>query len=816
MTDRLAAILQSTTLNGIDFVEVTSSAQTSLAVHFLNTVPLAGTLAATSPVRITGGESIPSVPVSVGAFGTDDDGRPVLELGTPFPGDFSFYTLSIDSTALDIYYSSVQFSFKARCPSDLDCAPPCTCCPAQPAPGPPIDYLSRDFESFKLALLNYSAVAYPNWVERSEADLGMMLLELIASVGDDLSYLQDRIAAEATLATATERRSIVRHARLVDYEPRSATSARAVVQLDVTPGTTSVPRGGLLFAAVPDGGRMFYELGDGMVDPNTGEVMTGALPVDSRHNRRDGAGADQLTPYIWDDSRRCLPAGAKTMWLSGHGHGLAAGDPQTGTVGTALLIDTDASSPIAPPIREVVHLTGVLETSDKLLGADVTRIEWSAAEALFWDHDLTRTRLAGNLLAVTEGRRFVESFEIEPPTGEGLMPTAAVVRAGPQRCCETAPIYQHMLTQGRLAWLAPVAGADGPVIAGDSDAPLPEIAVKQLPAEPGDPEPRWRWRRRLLDASPYENAFTVDPVAYIDLRNPGDPLSSQLWEYDGDGADSIRFGDEEFGNRPAEQSRYEVTYRVTNGAAGCLAADTITGIDPSLATLVSTSTNPFAATGGADQETIHEIRKNAPNAFRTIKLRAVRPEDYDYAARQLPWVLDAGTVFRWTGSWLTVFTTAQARGTESTPVAEQVGLIELLNRRRLAGYEVYTPAPAYVSIDLIVTVCAKPTALRGEVEGALLIELGTGRRRDGTPAFFAPDQFRFGQPLERSELEIAAQNAVGVDGVTAVTYRRRGLTEDFEPMPETVVVGDDEIIRCDNDPSEPEHGSLRIVVKGGR
>jgi hypothetical protein len=653
-------------------------------------------------------------------------------------------------------------------------------------------------------------------VERSEADLGMMLLELIASVGDDLSYLQDRIAAEATLATATERRSIVRHARLVDYEPRPATSARALVQLDVKPGTTTVPRGGLLFAALPDGGRMFYELGEGMIDQATGAVLTDALPVDPRHNRRDGAGSDQLVPYIWDDSKRCLPAGATTMWIAGHGHGLIAGDSQTGVIGTALLIDTVAISPIDPPTREVVHLTGVLETRDKLLGADVTRIEWSAAEQLTSDHDLTRTRLAGNLLPATEGRRFVEGFEIEPPTGEGLMPTAAVVRAGPQRCCETAPIYQHTLTQGRLAWLAPATGVDGPVIAGDSDAPLPEIAVKQLPAEPGDPEPLWRWRRRLLDAAPYENAFTVDPVAFTDLRNPGDPLSQQLWEYDGDGSDSIRFGDELFGNRPAPQSRYEVTYRISHGAAGDLAADTITGIDPTMKTLVSTSTNPFPAAGGADQESAHEIRKNAPHAFRAIKLRAVRPEDYDYAARQLPWVLDAGTVFRWTGSWLTVFTTAQARGTESTPVLEEVDLIDLLNRRRLAGYEVYAPAPKYVSIDLIVTVCAKATALRGEVEAALLVELGRGRRRDGAPAFFSPDQFRFGQPLERSELEIAAQAAVGVDGVTCIQYRRRGVIEDFEPMPETVVVGDDEIVRCDNDPSEPERGSLRIVVKGGR
>ncbi len=48
----------------------------------------------------------------------------------------------------------------------------------------------------------------------------MMLAELLSAVGDDLSYTQDRIAAESTLATATQRVSAVRHARLVDYDVR--------------------------------------------------------------------------------------------------------------------------------------------------------------------------------------------------------------------------------------------------------------------------------------------------------------------------------------------------------------------------------------------------------------------------------------------------------------------------------------------------------------------------------------------------------------------------------------------------------------------
>jgi hypothetical protein len=104
MPDRLADLIASKTLNGIDFVEITSADQTSLRVHFLNAVTVQGTLAATNPVAITGGESLPAVPVLPVAatdWAVDDEGRPTLSLHTPFCGDFSFYTLRIDSGVLD-------------------------------------------------------------------------------------------------------------------------------------------------------------------------------------------------------------------------------------------------------------------------------------------------------------------------------------------------------------------------------------------------------------------------------------------------------------------------------------------------------------------------------------------------------------------------------------------------------------------------------------------------------------------------------------------------------------------------------------------
>jgi len=323
----------------------------------------------------------------------------------------------------------------------------------------------------------------------------------------------------------------------------------------------------------------------------------------------------------------------------------------------------------------------------------------------------------------------------------------------------------------------------------------------------------------LLDAPPYEDAFTVDPVAFIDLRDAGNPLAPQLWEYDGDGGDSVRFGDDVFGQRPAPSTVFSVTYRTTSGSRGNVGADSITGFDPSLGGIIYSVTNPFPAVGGADEEPAELVRRRAPYAFRAVQYRAVRAEDYEAAAKTLPSVQAAGTAFRWTGSWLTVFTTAEpAAGGQGGDLAtaDDIDLIELLDRYRLAGYESYVLDPDYVGLDVVVTVCAESWAFRSEVITAVAVELGTGLNAAGRPAFFAPVRWTFGTPLQRSALEAAVQAATGVDGVVSVAYRRRGVTPGFVTMPWTVTIGADEVIRVWDDSDHPDRGSLQVVVEGGK
>jgi hypothetical protein len=208
--------------------------------------------------------------------------------------------------------------------------------------------------------------------------------------------------------------------------------------------------------------------------------------------------------------------------------------------------------------------------------------------------------------------------------------------------------------------------------------------------------------------------------------------------------------------------------------------------------------------------------RRAPQAFRAHQFRAVRPEDYEAAAESLGWVQKAGTSFRWTGSWLTVFTAVDPRGAEQIGTDQEVELVELLNRRRLAGYESYAQPPQYLSLDLRIEVCALPGWLDGDVEAGVLAALGSPDRDPNASGFFFADRFTFGSPLYRSRLEAAIQEVPGVLGLRSITYRQRGSFSGFVDLVEVLTPSPHQILRVDNDPSRPERGTIRVTVEGGR
>ena len=176
-------------------------------------------------------------------------------------GDYSTYTLRIVADTeppvhhpdFDPILHETRFSFKVECPSEFDCRPREECVTAE-EPGPRIDYLAKDYASFRRLMLDRLAQTVPEWRERNPADVGVALVEAIAYAADRVSYQQDAAATEAYLATARLRPSVRRHARLVDYRLGEGRAARAWLCLEAEAAAegTVVPAGTRVLPAALD------------------------------------------------------------------------------------------------------------------------------------------------------------------------------------------------------------------------------------------------------------------------------------------------------------------------------------------------------------------------------------------------------------------------------------------------------------------------------------------------------------------------------------------------------------------------------------
>src|SRR3546814_9794577 len=84
-------------------------------------------------------------------------------------GDFSTYLLSVLHADMDPQLAAAPFGFKASCPTDFDCRTEIECPPGAPAE-PLLDYLAKDYQSFRRLLLDLIPQRNPRWLERNPAE----------------------------------------------------------------------------------------------------------------------------------------------------------------------------------------------------------------------------------------------------------------------------------------------------------------------------------------------------------------------------------------------------------------------------------------------------------------------------------------------------------------------------------------------------------------------------------------------------------------------------------------------------------------------
>lgn len=837
--DRKNALLGQDAITGIDFVAVHGN-QVVLDV-FLFHDPSGMTPAlplGAADVTITGEEE-PEVTVTSAALVPGVDGREVLRVVVSQPGGFGRYRLQLAGARIDPFFREIEVDFKAACPRNTDCAPAPHECPPPEPDDVRIDPAARDFWSLRRALLELASLRHPKWQDRLEADVGVMMVELLAAMGDELSYYQDRVGREAQFGSAVQRRSVRRHVRLVDYELHDGLGAAGWVAMEVSsPGWEQVPAGTPVWA-VGDGTAIGFELGD---------LRTALDHVAKNSGYGVHPDRNKLDAHVWDGDLpdphavhrpipgSCLPIGSTSLHVKGHVAALFTPGDRVFVVTEPPITERDV-----PERRLLVTLVSATDEIDPLGAAlgtstDITRLVWR--EPTPFELNLEWTHVYGNAAPVTAGITRTTNFSIGPNTQ--LLPQAiervganqsiAFLHSlpargpGPTSVVPTDAIWPY-LEDLALVRLGP-----------EPRASVPEVVLHEVVSPSGLIGQPWDYRPTLIgtnSSEPQDLHFTLDDGTWdraIGFQRVGGEVVHRDY-LTGVGA-TVRFGDGEFGRMPArgnaaagQEIWYRATYRLGNGARGNLPAGSLRFADPAGGTswasyapslgFIVAMTNPLATAGGVEPETIAQAKRDAPDEYKAITYRAVTPGDFDEAAMRLPWVQQAGTRFRWTGSWSTAFTTADPRQDDELPSDQRRALAAHLDRFRMAGREVHVLAPRYADLDLVITICVEPFAYPADVVAGVVRALTGKRGLRPVPGFFDPDRFTFGTPLDRSELEAHVQRVPGVRAVKALRIARRGWFPERDFVEPYWEPGKDEVIRVSNDPRHPDRGSVTIQPEGG-
>ena len=801
--------------NGIDYLDVADD-QMSLCVHFFDGIPQGLT---PDNVRVTGGRRIRDIKVVrvTPDPSHDEELDDCLKVTLDRPGDFSTYTLClIDVPGIDPRFRCLDFSFKTNCPSDLDCGE-VSPCPPEPRVEPDVNYLAKDYASFRQLIYDRLALILPDWRERHVPDLGVTLVELLAYAGDYLSYYQDAVATEAYLDTARRRVSIRRHLRLIDYALHEGCNARAFVTVATDMDFTRASPDDFFFATTSD---RIEPYGGALVPPDVfaasgqGTLVFEPLGADGPIVFR--AAHSRIAFHDWGDGECCLPQGTTSASLVDPA---TPGEENAGEserrlalrVGDYLIFEevlgplTGNPADADPAHRHVVRLTRVTPNRDALLGVLLVDVEWAVEDALPFPLCISARRPApdcdtvrdvsvarGNVVPVDHGATGVEP--LDPVNGSDRPGDCACEGSIIEVHREVLP-YAPMLDRAPLTFAEPTLPSPSAAALSirDPRAALPAITL-------ADAGSCWLPRRDLIASGSDDRDFVV--------------------EIDDEGFAHLRFGNGRFGRAPDLGSAPVATYRSGSGIAGNVGREAIgllvlrDGIIEGPNIMVR---NPLAARGGVDPEPAAEARLFAPGMIQARRERAIIADDYaELAIREAP-LQGASAKLCWTGSWHEVRVAIDPLHRADCPPELISQVADALERYRRIGHDLAVAEARIVPLRLALHVCVLPHFSRAHIKSALLDIFASGLRTNGTPGFFHPDNWRFGQAVALSQVVSAAMAVEGIETVRVTALQRLDQPEDTSALDTgRLVLRPGEIARLDNDPNFPENGRLEFDMGGGQ
>lgn len=426
---------------------------------------------------------------------------------------------------------------------------------------PPVDYTARDYLSIKAALTEHVQNFFPNdWSDFLESNLGVAILELVAYVGDQLSFYLDRIANEIYLPTAVQRENVINLVKLIGYTPRTATAATVPVQATLQLAQSDdvvVPA----YTVLTDNDGTEYEFLENI------EIEAGIT--------------DTVDQQVTDETLVTADGTTATYSLT-----LDNGNI---TVGSVTLSFTIQTTPFTVNVKNdgTISLpfggTGSFDYDDgsMILNFDSSRVpdNTTAISATYqWSQEIS----------AYQGRTHVDAFSSDGSANQRFT-------------LSRRPVLVHARVPDEEVTPDP---SRFEVWEGDPGAPFGTATGS-----------KWTRVDALVQAGPTEEVYEVT--------------------IDNSDRVTIRFGDNTAGKiPPAGVQNLFVIYRTGGGLKGNIStgflSTSVTGTAGLLAVTVEVS-NYQPGSGGAERESVDEIRFNAPRFLRTNET-ATTEDDFDSLA----------------------------------------------------------------------------------------------------------------------------------------------------------------------------------------
>lgn len=803
---RRVLISQSTTVTGLDYALFTPTDPTNplaggeLTLYFLNSNLPPLTLSQLQLVMLDGITPAPWSMTSIASVpGVNNALKITLQGSNQTNANVAqLYLVQItNASTVDLFFTQSGFVIGTGPVAADDCQTLTTTTGNNTA-DLTIDYLSKDYNSLRQLLLNRLSVTMPNWAQDSPADIGVMLVEILAYAADQLSYYQDAVATEAYLNTARRRISVRRHARLLNYLIHEGCNARTWVQFifNGTDSNQNILQPGLQLLTQVTGMPAAITAADYAQTLESHPVIFETLTPVTLY-----ASHNQIPFYTWGADDYSLPQGVTTATLDGdYSETLQVGDillfTEVAGIQTGLPEDAD------PSHRCAVCLTSVTLLQDALFNnRPVTQITWASADALPFCLIVKSASLSeiisvacGNVALADHG----QSINNNPndPNFIDIFPNQV----------PTVGVYNPVLSQPNLTFAMPlptVITSAQLLLQQDPHQALPEISL--MASDPSNPT--WIPQSDLFNSSIFAPNFVV--------------------EMENDRTAHLRFGDNTYGKQPLTGTIFAANYRVGNGTLGNIGANAlyhwvVSNNLPSdqiiLLSHVTAITNPLLATGGVDPESLTHIVMNAPQAFMQ-QPRYVTLQDYVTAALAYPGVAQAVANYEWTGSWKTLVVSVVRSNQQPVDLSFQQALGGFLNQQRLMGYDIQISDPIYVPLDIALVIQLLPGFEADQVYQSLRAHFN-GQDSAGF-RFFNPTQFSFGQSIYLSAIVAEVMTVPGVAGVDLSDTQNTRFQRYFGSALQTsalntgvIQLAASELAQLDNDPNIPAHGQIHFIIEG--